>query len=66
MAINKEIPNSKVRASLGIYLDTKEKFDNLVEMLNQENKKLNGLKAANITKDDVLNELIEAYLKVGV
>ena len=66
MAISKEIPNSKVRASLGIYADTKDKFDNLVEMLNHENKKLNGAKAANITKDDVLNELIEAYTKVGV
>lgn len=65
MAINKPVPVAKERASLGIYADTKARFDNLVDMLNRENRKLNGDKAANITKDDVLNELVTAYMKVG-
>lgn len=66
MAINKQIPVVKERASLGIYADTKARFDNLVNMLNCENRKINGESAANITKDDVLNELINAYEKVGM
>ncbi|WFS86252.1 hypothetical protein vBVhaSMAG7_035 [Vibrio phage vB_VhaS_MAG7] len=66
MAINKQIPVARERASLGIYADTKAKFDNLVTMLNCENRKINGKDAANITKDDVLKELIEAYEKVGI
>ena len=66
MAINKTIPLAKERVSLGIYSDTKAKFDNLVDILNCENRKANGKDAAKITKDDVLNELLNAYLKVGV
>ena len=66
MAINKQIPVAKERSSLGIYSDTKAKFDNLVNILNCENRKLNGKDAAIITKNDVLNELLDAYFEVGV
>tara|TARA_B100001063_G_C16779142_1_gene569369 strand:- start:6352 stop:6561 length:210 start_codon:yes stop_codon:yes gene_type:complete len=61
MAIQKSIPKSKERASVGVYVDTKERFDNLVDMLNHKNKQHFGNKARKITKDDVLNELISAY-----
>ena len=64
--INKTMPLDKERASLGVYADTKAKFDNLVDKLNCENRKANGKDAARITKDDALNELLDAYLKVGV
>jgi hypothetical protein len=66
MAISKSIPESKERASIGVYAGTKEAFDNLVDMLNHKNRKELGKKAKKITKDDVLNELIKAYEKVGV
>ncbi|AUR95145.1 hypothetical protein NVP1201B_40 [Vibrio phage 1.201.B._10N.286.55.F1] len=65
MAISKQIPESKERASIGVYAGTKAAFDNLVDMLNHKNKVANGKKAKKITKDDVLNELIKAYEKVG-
>jgi hypothetical protein len=65
MAISKAIPASKERASIGVYVGTKEAFDNLVGMLNHKNRQELGNRAKKITKDDVLNELIKAYEKVG-
>jgi len=65
MAINKTA-KYKEFARIGVHLETKEKFDNLVDKLNHENQKANGKDAAKITKDDVLNELLDAYLRVGV
>lgn len=61
MTISKSIPASKERASLGVYIGTKERLDNLVDILNHKNKQHLGKKAKKITKDDVLNELISAY-----
>ena len=51
---------------IAVHAETKAKFDNLVDKLNCENRKINGSKAAKITRNDVLNELLDAYLKVGV
>lgn len=51
---------------IAVHAETKAKFDNLVDKLNHENRKANGKGAAKITKDDALNELLNAYLKVGV
>lgn len=66
MGLTKEIEEYKEFANIGVYIGTRERFNNLVEMLNHANKKALGKKAKKITKDDVLNELISAYQGVGM
>lgn len=62
----KMIKEVKERASIGVYQDTKDRLDNLVAMLNHNNRESLGDKAKKITRDDVINELVEAYTAVGV
>jgi hypothetical protein len=54
------------RVMIGVKETTKERFEYLVKKINHENLIANGEKARKITHDDVLNELVTAYMKVGV
>lgn len=62
MAISKK---KEEMTSIGVTMSTKEQFNSLVERINRDNRLAHGEKARKITHDDVLNELVTAYTKVG-
>ena len=47
--------------TIGLKTSTKERFNNLVKQLNEDNRSVYGERALKITCDDVLNELITKY-----
>lgn len=51
--------------SIAVQENTKDRFDMLVKKINMENRMAYGERAKKITQDDVLNELVTAYQKVG-
>ena len=51
--------------TIGLKTSTKERFNNLVKELNEDNRSEYGERALKITCDDVLNELITTYKKVN-
>ncbi|AUR92600.1 TMhelix containing protein [Vibrio phage 1.174.O._10N.261.55.A8] len=63
MAIEKK---QEKRVMIGVKESTKDRFEYLVKKINHDNLIANGDKARKITHDDVLNELVTAYMKVGV
>lgn len=63
MAIEK---TTETRVMIGVKTSTKERFEHLVKKINHDNRMTHGGKARKITHDDVLNELVTAYMKVGV
>ncbi len=54
------------RVMIGVKESTKDRFEYLVKKINHANLIANGDKARKITHDDVLNELVTAYMKAGV
>lgn len=51
--------------SIAVCENTKDRFDRLVESINHANRLAYGERARKITQNDVINELVTAYQKVG-
>ena len=60
------IKQARERTHIGVFIETKERLDHLVKTLNKANRDALGKKAQRITADDVINELVSAYSKVGI